>query len=145
MTKKEKIAVLAKAMQSRLARDGESTEWYFSPDAPEELKDLYLEHYEVRDIDYETFSDACDLVSEAYGDHPDATDDQITDDIYERASDTASVYTSDRLAYLNMWNEDEVSETMREYGMRSIADACAAWYDRQVEQQAIIIKDWVNA
>lgn len=144
MTRQEKIAVLAKAM-TRSKRDDESEFYHFTDEAPEELKDLFLEHYNVDDLDYETFDRACDIVREVYDDKPEATDDEATEEIYERASDQASVYTADRLAYLNMRNEDEVSQTMREYGMTSIADACAAWYDRQVEQAAIIIKDWVNA
>lgn len=147
MTKKEKIAALKTAMKTskRDDRDGGTEFYHFAEGAPEELKDLYLEHYEVRDTDYEAFDRALDIVREVYEDKPEATDDEATEDIYERAPDSASVYTGARLSYLDVWNEGEISDVMREYGMHSIADACAAWYDRQVEQAAIIIKDWINA
>lgn len=145
MEKKEKIAVLGKCM-TRSTRDDGTTFYHFTDEAPEELKKLYLEHYDVRDIDYETFSRACDLVSDCYNDNEQEKDglDFVTDMIYERASDSASVMTYDRLQYLDNWNESDISEIMREYDMRSIADACAVWYDRQVEQAAIIISEWIN-
>lgn len=150
MTKTEKLQALSIAME-RSKRDGERENSYreyyyhFTDVSPEELKDLFLTHYEVRDVDYETFDRAIDIVREVYADKPEATDDEATEDIYERASDSASVYTAERLAYLDIWNEEEVSQKMREYGEHSIATACALWYDSQVEQAAIIIKDWVNA
>lgn len=142
MTTAKKIASIATAM-TRSKRDDGTEFFHFTDTAPEELKNLYLEHYDVRDLDYEIFSGACDIVAEVYESHP--TQEKAEEDIYERASDYASVYTSDRLAYLNMWNESDVSDLMHEYGMRSIADACAAWYDRQTEQAAIIISNWIHA
>ena len=148
MTKEQKIKALETAM-TQSERDGnkDDTFYHFLDNAPEELKDLYLEHYNVRDLDYQIFSEACDLVSECYHDN-DANNDGanfVEDMIYERASDKASVYTADRLAYLSMHNEDEVSEIMREYSEPSIATACAIWYDKQVEQASIIIHQWINA
>jgi hypothetical protein len=144
LTKKQKIEALGTYMTYSKREDGTGFH-HFTDNAPEELKDLYLEHYEVRDIDYDTFSTALDIVSEIYGDKPEATEEEATDDLYERASDSASVYTADRLAYLDIWNEDEISELMREYGEHSIATACAIWYDRQVEQAGAIIIGWINA
>lgn len=154
MTKQEKIAAIDKAMTTSKRDDGEVFN-HFTDDAPRELTDLYLQHWEVKDVDYETFSRACDIVSEAYADHEGddtgkdgqeaSTDDEITDAIYERASDSASIMTYDRLQYLDNWNEGEIGEIMHEYGLRSVAEGAAIWYDRQVEQMAIIIKDWVNA
>lgn len=153
MKKGDKIKSLANAMttsvrgmtkEGQLDPDGEKF-YHFSGSAPEELENLYLEHYEVRDIDYETFSRACDIVSEIYEETPEADNEKIEEGIYERASDSASVYTSTRLEYLNIWNQDEISDIMREYGTEDIATACAIWYDRQVEQATIIIKDWIEA
>lgn len=83
-------------------------------------------------------------MAEVYEDKPKVSDNEVTDEIYEGASDSASVYTNERLAYLNNQNESDISDVMSEYGEHSIANACAIWYDRQVEQAAIIIKDWVN-
>lgn len=144
MTKDEKLAVLDKCMTVSTRDDGTDFN-HFTDEAPEELKDLYLEYYEVRDQDYEIFARACDIVGDVYAYKPDSTDEEATDAIYEEASDSASVYTADRLEIINIWNEEEISEMVRSEGHDSIAQACASWYDRQVEQAAIIIKDWVNA
>lgn len=145
MTKKEKIASLKSAMTTSKREGEEESFYHFTNTAPKELIELFVENYSVKDLDYEIFSRACDIVSEVYSYKPEATDEQATDDIYEHSSESASVYTNGRLEYLNQWNEEEISQTMREYGEQSIAIACAIWYDRQVEQAAIIIKDWVNA
>lgn len=144
MTKKDKILALYSAMATS-TRGGEKDSFYhFSDKAPKELVDLFLEHYDVRDIDYETFSRACDIVSEAYASEPDADYDAITDVIYEASSGSANVYTDVALGYLSMWNQDEISDIVRDTKC-DIAQACMQWYDTQVEQQAVIIKDWVNA
>lgn len=143
MTKQEKIESLDKAMTTS-KRSGEETAFHhFTDTAPKELIDLFLEHYDVNDLDYKVFSTACDLVHDMYFDQPEASGDDAEQAIYERANDIASVYTADRLAYLNVQNEYEISQMMKEYDM-GIADVCAAWYDRQVEQAAIIINGWVN-
>lgn len=143
MTKQEKIAVLDKAMTVSKRDDG-TTYTHFTKEAPEELKDLFLEHYNVRELDYDVFSEACDVVSEVYADKPNATDDQATEDIYERSSDRASYYNDDRLEYITIWNQDEVADIVREQGC-DIATAGAVWYDRAIEQASIIIKDWIIA
>jgi hypothetical protein len=146
MTKEEKIASLDKAMTTKTREDG--TEFhYFSDEAPDELKEVYLMHYEVRDQDYQIFSDACGLVSECINDNMQEQDgaDFVNEMIYERSGDRASIMTYDRLSYLNIWNESDISDVMREYDMRSIADACAVWYDREVEQASIIINEWIHA
>ncbi len=146
MTKAEKIAGLGSYMTTS-KRDDETVFNHFTETTPHELEDLFLEHYNVKDLDYEIFGRALDIVSEAYEGkaHDEGSDGRVEEEIYDAASDSASVYTSDRLAYLDNQNEDEISKTMREYGETSIANACAIWYDRQVEQAAIIIIDWVNA
>lgn len=140
MNKENKLAAVAVAITKSTRSDG--TEFYhFADGAPESLRDLFLEHYSVRDLDYQTFGRACDVVAEVYAEKP----KDITEAIYERSADSASVYTADRLAYLDLHNEDEISELMRECGEHSIATACAMWYDRQVEQAAILISEWVEA
>lgn len=44
----------------------------------------------------------------------------------------ASIYTSDRLAYLNNGNQQEISDLMKECSADDIATACAYWFDRKV-------------
>lgn len=142
MTKKEKIAALAAAM-ARGEREGGETFYSFAAGAPEELEDLYLGQYEVRDVDYEAFSDACDLVAETYDATPDADREAAVEAVDEASDDRASCYNGARLAYLNVWNQDEVAEIVREYG-EDIAAACAVWYDRRVREAALIIVEWVE-
>lgn len=144
MTKQEKIASLSTAMISRKPRQMEKEQYYFSDNAPQELKDLYLEHYQVADIDYEIFNSACDIVHESYTDGEDTTDERVEDLICEKTRDSASYYTNVRLNYLTVDNEDEISETMRTMGEESIAIACALWYDNEVEKAAMLIKGWIN-
>ena len=71
MNNKEKIELLSKSMEVKKRADDTSFTC-FSDTAPEELKDLYLEHYEVRDIEYEIFSKACDTVVEAWENNEDS-------------------------------------------------------------------------
>lgn len=146
MTKKEKIDSLNLAMMVGLRDNGEKFN-HFSEGAPEELKDLFLKHYEVQDLDYETFNAAIDMLIDIYSDIPldNQNIDYVDDSIYERASDCASVYTSDRLAYLNLWNQDEISEIVHSISSYDIATACAIWYDKRIEEMAIIINQWINS
>lgn len=144
MTKYEKIKLLPKLMKQSVRED--KTEFFhFTNEASEELKSLYLEHYEVRDIDYITFAKACDIMSDIYDDLDlNNEEGSVDDEIYERACDSASYYTEDRLSYLNIWNQDEVTEILKS-GVDDISTACAIWYDRQVEQACFIINKWINA
>jgi hypothetical protein len=142
LTKQEKIAGLEKYMELSERADGTKF-YYFTADAPNELRAIYMEKCEIRDIDYETFNVALNIVSGIMTDKPDATPNEVEDGIYERAGDSASVYTSDRLGYLNIWNESEVSDIHREGCAESIADACAVWYGQRVEELAMYVKDWI--
>lgn len=141
MTKDEKIGALATAMTRSKRRDNEEEEYtHFSESAPEELKSLYLASYEVRDIDYEVFSKACDILSEIYSEGK----EDIDEEIYERANGSANPYTSVLLGYLNIWNQDDIAEYVKELG-GDIAQACGYWYEKQVEGACFIIKNWVEA
>lgn len=124
-------------------RDDGSTYNHFTDQAPEELRALYLEHYEVRDIQYQIFSTACDIVHDIY-ESDDKDYESIEDRIYDSSPDSGSIWNAERLAYLDVWNEEDIADIVREMSV-SISGACAYWYDRQVEQAAIIINQWVNA
>lgn len=148
MTKSEKLASLKDAMkvskrQMEGVSNGESF-YHFTDSAPEELKEIYLSNYEVRDIDYETFSMAIDFIADKYADAPEESHDGMEIVIFERDEEFASVYTGMRLSYLNVWNQDEISAMVKENDC-TIEAACALWYDKQVETAALLINDWVNA
>lgn len=65
MTKQEKINTLDNAMTQSERANGDEFN-HFTESAPEELKSIFLESFEVRDVDYNIFSKACDIVSEIY-------------------------------------------------------------------------------
>lgn len=123
MTKKQKLASLETAMQRKERKD-ETKFTCFSDSAPKELVDLFLEHFEVRDTDYEIFSDACDVFS-TY------TIKEIEDEQH-RESEFASAYTWDLLGYLDNWNNDEIAGIIREFDCECVSTGCAIWYDRHV-------------
>ena len=142
-SKNEKLAQLASAMTTKKRDEGEEFVC-FTDNAPRPLADIFLEHYEVRDLDYQIFSRACAVVHEVYEDNPAIAYDDAVDEISERSQESASVYTDVRLSYLSIWNEEEVSQMIKEYDL-GIADLCAVWYDRQVKEAALLIHDWVTA
>lgn len=144
MDKKEKIGSLSGCLITGTRGNGDEF-LHFTDLAPQELKDVFLDNFEVHDLNYEIFSQSCDIIGEIYEEMPRADDEKIIDEIYERSHDRASYYTHDRLGYLTVSNEEEISDLLREYDEPSISVACAIWYDRQVEQASMLIKDWINA
>lgn len=57
-------------------------------------------------------------------------------DVLENFDTAASYYTSDRLSYLNAWNEEDIVAHMNG---NSISEACAYWYDEQVQNAMAVI------
>lgn len=137
------MASLEKAMEVTKRDDG--TEFAcFSDHAPEELRGLFLKHYaihySVRDIDYKIFSDACDAVTRAWND-VDGEKGLLREWIDDNCNEFASIYNAERLAYLSVFNDDEVADTFRSYACESISMACAYWYDNKVKDAMRIIID----
>lgn len=137
MTKKEKYESLYKALIKK-TRDDDTEYICFSDDAPEELRDIFIDHNSIIDVDYDIFRTACVLLSE----NPDKPEDEL----HELADDCASVYTYDRLEYLSVMNQQEISDIMREYETEDIATACAIWYEQQVASAIqTIYSEYINA
>lgn len=147
MTKQEKIDSLEDVMTMSKKHVSLVNFYHFSDKASKELEEIFQKHtdHSLNDLDFEIFSSACDIVSEIYNNNPTATKGQIEDAIYVRSNDSASIFTINLLSYLNIYNEEDISEIVREGNGLAISTACALWYDRQVEQAAILIKDWINA
>ena len=140
MTKKEKFKIIDQVMTIKKRDDG--TEFHcFSDKAPEDLKDLFLGSYEVRDLDYKIWHNACDIISGLEFETLKGENDDSFD-IYEIVDSEASPYNSDRLEYLNIWNEEEITEKVRDNDC-NISEACAYWYDEQVRDVVSIIRDWI--
>lgn len=114
MTKQEKIDSLGDAMTMSKRASLEDF-YHFSDTAPEELKEIFQKHtdYSLKDLDFEIFSAACDIVYEIFNKTPSATESDIEDDIHTGACNSSSVYTYPRLQYLDNNNEEEISEIVR--------------------------------
>ena len=79
------------------------------------------------DLDYKIMDSALIELSEV------EFEDLAEYEVHESESEYASVYTGERLTYLNMWTQDEISDVAKEYSTEDIATACAIWYDNQVK------------
>lgn len=140
MNIKEKFENIAEAMEVKKRAD-ESEYTCFSDKADERLKSIFLEHYEVRNLDYKIFSNACDVIADLTLEQLQGENDDSFD-IYDVTDNQASYYNSDRLEYLNIWNEEEIADKVRQYEC-SISEACAYWYDEQVRDAVSIIRDYI--
>lgn len=140
MDYKTKLSQLEKAMEVK-KRDNRSEFTCFTDTAPESLKDLFLEHYNVKDLDYQIFSQAIDIYLEAWNNNEDSPT-LLLDYIEDNYNEIGSVYISDRLAYLDNFNQSEITEFVKSYDV-DIQDACAIWYNEQVHSAMHIIHDWV--
>ena len=111
----------------------------------EEIKAIQFELNEETgtfELDYSIMNDACNYVSEL--EHKDLADPNWDYLDHMDMGEFASVYTADRLSYLNIHNQDEVSQIMREYSLDDIQTACAVWYDRQVERAIGLLIEWLR-
>ena len=93
------------------------------------------------DLPYKILNNALEELSDNCEDIKDLAD-------YDSRESTpdgfCSVYTWDRLQLLNVHNQADISEVMKEYGYNDIADACAVWYDNQVYDAIDLIKNKLN-
>lgn len=131
----KRLKQVEEAMERReRERNGEKEPFYViteqtskeSPELCELLRDIIWDERigGEEDLSYEIVATACsELVN-------DFQFDEETD-FYE--NECASVYTAERLSYLNNWNQEEISQKLREFGGDTdIATACAIWYDDMV-------------
>jgi len=134
-------AEVQNAMETKERTPGdESTRFYcFKDNASQAIKDIFMDNYEIRDLDYQIFSDACDFFCNY-------TIEELKDDDKDNVIneyESASIYITDRLAYLNVYNENEIADTMDEYGGESISQACAYWYDEQVRNAIRLLAEYI--
>lgn len=89
------------------------------------------------ELNYSIMSDACTAMSEI-------NEDTLEDmDPYELSMDTASVYTATQLSWLNINNQVEIADIVREYET-DIGTACAVWYEQQVATACELLRDIIN-
>ena len=86
------------------------------------------------ELDYEIMQSACSIVGDLTLEEVKKSSEEGNS--YELADNAASVYTGTRLAYLNIYNQDDISVKMKEYNC-DIATACAVWYE---DMTALVIE-----
>lgn len=136
MNKEEKLKAIGSAFKTHTRTSGDEYQAY-SDDISTELKVKLSEIQEVLDVgldaSYGIMSEACDIVGDKDLEY---LEDEDRRDLYADCDGAASVYTAVQLSYLNMSNEDEISELMADEAITSIAQACAAWHAGKVREAA---------
>lgn len=146
MTKKQKLKAVASAMKFHEWKNDKGevnkTGYIISDNCEPGLKDILIEEIynddANTDVAYEIVSRACDV----FADNDIDLDELKNLDLCEYANDGASVYTEDRLNYLTMWNQYDITEIVKECGC-DVQTACAVWYDRRVLEVAEKLRDYI--
>ena len=112
-----------------------------SNESHDAIFDLQMKFKNNNDIDfdlsYEIMAQACNVIAE----NPNIKEEDIQEAINNNFS---SIYTADRLAYLTINNQQEISDLMKEYEAENISDACAYWYDNQVQSAISLLIEFIN-
>ena len=90
----------------------------------------------VSDLSYEIVAKATELFEDI------ENLEQLNEE-NENESEQASIYTAIRLSYLNNFNEQEISDILKEYNTTDISTACAIWYDNMVRQAYDELKAYI--
>lgn len=147
MNKQEKYNAIINAMEytGDEPKNGMRANIYIIKDeTPEETRKVLIDIiYDKNiggshDLSYEIVFRACDVISELS-----LEDLENTDCLWDIERDWASFYTAERLGYLNMNNQDEIIEKLKEYDS-DIATACAVWYDAMVRDVAIELQEYIT-
>lgn len=105
---------------------------FYKDDISEELKTLLSNigySLDVNlDLSYQIMDTAISTLSDLDIDY--IFSDRL--DLYADVDSRANVYTGIQLSYLNINNESEISDIMKDESIDSIAIACQAWYNSKV-------------
>lgn len=105
-----------------------------APEVKDKLLDIQRELNVGFDLSYEIVSDAAACVS-------DISIEVLPDEnFYE--TECASIYTATRLEYMNGYNQEEITEIIKEYST-DIQTAYAIWYDQKVAEACRELKDYI--
>jgi|TARA_R100001530_G_scaffold1410_2_gene2566 hypothetical protein len=136
---KKKLDSLSDAYTAKKVEDEREEITVFNEKNPyySQMKDIQRELADkFREIDYEIMDSACMVLS-------DVEDKALEEaDTYELSNDTASVYNNTRLSYMDIWNQDEVSDIVKELDC-DISTACAVWYEQEVARACEMLRSWV--
>lgn len=148
-TQKDRLNHVANAMELKQF-DSNREAYIIKDECNEDLKNvlmtlIYDENIGGnQDISYEICASACDIISDKTSegnDRDSLTGDDL--DLYADADSRANVYTAVQLSYLNINNEDEISQLMQDEAITSVAQACTAWHTSKVVEACERLKDYV--
>jgi hypothetical protein len=146
MTKKQKIEEIADAMRytgdkEEAGKNNERPEIYILNEKKTKTREILFKLIwddnigGTNDLSYEICAKACDIIRDV-----DLEDLENEDLFYENES--ASVYTSSRIAYLNAKNQDDIIAILKMHNC-DIQQACAVWYDDMVRSVAMTLKNYL--
>jgi len=115
-------------------RDDDTEYKRIKEDTPKHIKDMvqnimFENDNHSFDLDYDIMNSALMFLYDVDLKDIKESGDEVDERMYE--NEYASVYTQTRLGYMNIWNEDEITEKLKEYDC-DIQTACAVWYDEAV-------------
>lgn len=120
---------IANAMTT-MDKNGETIKVYKN-DLPETIKDSLINiQYQMSDDTGASFELSYEIMDDALTAISDAGIDELDSENWE--NEPSSVYTAERLAYMNLNNQQAISDIMREFSTDDISTACAVWYDNAV-------------
>ena len=138
-----KFIAITNAYETKKVADNRDTIAVIKDSVPSDIKDVLLDiqrNLDVGfDLSYEIVSEACDILSEM-GIEKINTDET---DFFAEADSRANVYTAVQLSYLNLHNESEISELMKDESITSIAQACSIWHSHKVAEACQALTDYI--
>lgn len=142
MTKSEKLEALSRAYISKKVDDAREQITVLNDESPvhEDVKAIQFrlnEETGTFELDYQIMQSACYALSNLEQNQLDSADAN------ELANDTASIWTSDEIGYINMHNQIDIADIVHEQEC-DIATAAAVWYERQVSSAIQMLLDWLS-
>lgn len=124
MTNIEKYNQIANAFKIH----GDKEIYVFSDEVNDEVKkmiqNIMYDNIENFDLAYEVAGKACEYIAN--------TPLEKLQEANTYEAEHASVYTATRLSYLNVQNQYDITEVLKECEC-DIQEACAIWFDRAVQ------------
>ncbi len=136
MTKNERLQAVIDAFETSKKDNGDEYETVSSTipeEAQKAVRDIVFEiDQEGADFEtaYEIVSRACTEIMDNEGAIEESEAKDEIEGFEEWGDNSASVYTETRLGYLNMYNQDDITSKVKDFGC-AIQEACAYWYDEK--------------
>ena len=89
------------------------------------------------ELSYEIMAEACSIINEL------DMNELSEADFFAEADSRANVYTYTQLSYLNVKNEAEISDLIKDEAITSIAQACSIWYSQKVSEACQALSDYI--